>query len=107
MARWYVFQRANGTGYISEQRKQLAKIIKESLSKLGYKVYGAINAPYIWLKTTDNLSSWEFFDKVLHTVQVVGTPGSGFGASGEGYFRLSAFGSKENVLEAMDRFKSL
>ncbi|MCB1191705.1 MAG: LL-diaminopimelate aminotransferase [Leptospiraceae bacterium] len=113
----YVIQKAAAACYSEQGKKEIqkninyymenAKIIKESLSKLGYKVYGAINAPYIWLKTTDNLSSWEFFDKVLHTVQVVGTPGSGFGASGEGYFRLSAFGSKENVLEAMDRFKSL
>jgi LL-diaminopimelate aminotransferase len=66
-------------------------------------VYGGSNAPYIWLKTPNTLSSWDFFDKLLHTVNVVGTPGSGFGAAGEGYFRISAFNSRENVEEAMRR----
>ena len=73
----------------------------------GYDVFGGTNAPYIWLKTPRNLSSWDFFDELLSKVQVVGTPGSGFGPSGEGYFRLSAFGSKENVIEAMERIKGL
>jgi LL-diaminopimelate aminotransferase len=80
-----------------------AKIIREQLTAAGLTVYGGINAPYVWVKTPNNLSSWDFFDKLLHTVNVVGTPGSGFGASGEGYFRLSAFNSRENVEEAMKR----
>ncbi|MCL6589415.1 MAG: LL-diaminopimelate aminotransferase [Firmicutes bacterium] len=84
-----------------------AKIIRESLLNLGFKVYGGANAPYIWLKTPKNLSSWEFFDKLLHEVQIVGTPGSGFGPSGEGYFRLTAFGSRENTEKAMERIKKL
>ncbi|MEA5583423.1 LL-diaminopimelate aminotransferase [Nodularia harveyana UHCC-0300] len=80
-----------------------AKIIREQLSASGLAVYGGINAPYVWVKTPNNLSSWDFFDKLLHTVNVVGTPGSGFGAAGEGYFRISAFNSRENVEEAMKR----
>ncbi|WP_414548943.1 LL-diaminopimelate aminotransferase [Anabaena sp. CCY 0017] len=80
-----------------------AKIIREQLSAAGLAVYGGVNAPYVWVKTPNNLSSWEFFDKLLQTVNVVGTPGSGFGAAGEGYFRISAFNSRENVEEAMKR----
>lgn len=80
-----------------------AKIIREKLLAAGFEVYGGVNAPYIWLKTPNNLSSWDFFDKLLHTANVVGTPGSGFGAAGEGYFRISAFNSRENVEEAMQR----
>ncbi|GBF79764.1 L,L-diaminopimelate aminotransferase [Aphanothece sacrum FPU1] len=80
-----------------------AKIICEQLTGAGFEVYGGVNAPYIWLKTPNNLSSWDFFDKLLQTVHVVGTPGSGFGAAGEGYFRISAFNSRENVQEAMKR----
>jgi LL-diaminopimelate aminotransferase len=80
-----------------------AKIIREQLTAAGLTVYGGVNAPYVWVKTPSGLSSWDFFDKLLHNVNVVGTPGSGFGASGEGYFRLSAFNSRENVEEAMKR----
>ncbi|MDY7012161.1 MAG: LL-diaminopimelate aminotransferase [Cyanobacteriota bacterium] len=80
-----------------------AKIIREKLAEVGLTVYGGINAPYIWLKTPAGLSSWDFFDKLLQTCNVVGTPGSGFGAAGEGYFRISAFNSRENVNEAMKR----
>lgn len=80
-----------------------AKIIRERLTAAGIQVYGGVNAPYVWVKTPDNLSSWDFFDKLLHSVNVVGTPGSGFGAAGEGYFRISAFNSRENVEEAMRR----
>lgn len=80
-----------------------AKIICEQLTAAGLKVYGGVNAPYIWLKTPGDLSSWDFFDKLLKTAKVVGTPGSGFGAAGEGYFRISAFNSRENVEEAMGR----
>ena len=80
-----------------------AAIIRDQLTSAGIAVYGGINAPYVWLKTPNNLSSWDFFDKLLHTAHVVGTPGSGFGAAGEGYFRISAFNSRDNVNEAMKR----
>jgi len=80
-----------------------AKIIREQLTAAGIQVYGGTNAPYVWVKTPDNLSSWDFFDKLLQNCNVVGTPGSGFGAAGEGYFRISAFNSRENVNEAMKR----
>ncbi|MEC4803248.1 MAG: LL-diaminopimelate aminotransferase [Jaaginema sp. PMC 1079.18] len=80
-----------------------AKIIREQLTSAGFAVYGGINAPYIWLQTPHSLSSWDFFDKLLQTCHVVGTPGSGFGAAGEGYFRISAFNSRKNVEEAMQR----
>jgi LL-diaminopimelate aminotransferase len=80
-----------------------AKIIREELTKAGISVYGGVNAPYVWVKTPYGLSSWDFFDKLLQIVNVVGTPGSGFGAAGEGYFRISAFNSRENVEEAMKR----
>jgi LL-diaminopimelate aminotransferase len=80
-----------------------AQIIRDKLTEAGFAVYGGVNAPYIWLKTPNQLSSWNFFDQLLETANVVGTPGSGFGAAGEGYFRISAFNSRENVLEAMQR----
>ncbi|MBO0348384.1 aminotransferase class I/II-fold pyridoxal phosphate-dependent enzyme, partial [Phormidium pseudopriestleyi FRX01] len=80
-----------------------AKIIREKLTAAGLSVYGGVNAPYVWVKTPDGLSSWDFFDKLLQVVNVVGTPGSGFGAAGEGYFRISAFNSRKNVEEAMQR----
>ena len=80
-----------------------AKIIREQLTAAGLQVYGGINAPYVWVKTPNGLSSWDFFDKLLQNAHVVGTPGSGFGAAGEGYFRISAFNSRENVNEAMSR----
>jgi len=80
-----------------------ARIIREKLTAAGFSVYGGVNAPYIWLKTPHGLGSWEFFDKLLQTCNVVGTPGAGFGAAGEGYFRISAFNSRENVEEAMRR----
>ncbi|MCP6763150.1 MAG: LL-diaminopimelate aminotransferase [Fischerella sp. CENA71] len=83
-----------------------AKIIREQLTAAGLAVYGGVNAPYVWVKTPNGLSSWDFFDKLLHTCNVVGTPGSGFGAAGEGYFRISAFNSRENVEEAMKRIIS-
>jgi LL-diaminopimelate aminotransferase len=80
-----------------------ATIIREQLTAAGLKVYGGVNAPYVWVQTPNGLSSWDFFDKLLHTCNVVGTPGSGFGAAGEGYFRISAFNSRANVEEAMRR----
>jgi LL-diaminopimelate aminotransferase len=84
-----------------------AGLIRETLGKLGYEVYGGVNAPYIWLKTPDGLGSWEFFDKLLHEAHVVGTPGVGFGPAGEGYFRLTAFAKPEHVKEALERFARL
>jgi LL-diaminopimelate aminotransferase len=84
-----------------------AALVRRSLADLGYQVYGGVNAPYVWLKTPDGLSSWEFFDKLLERAHVIGTPGAGFGAAGEGYFRLSAFNKLENVKEAMKRFKKM
>ncbi len=80
-----------------------ARLIRETLSKAGVAVYGGVNAPYVWVKTPNGMSSWDFFDTLLHTCYVVGTPGAGFGAAGEGYLRLSAFNSRENVIEAMER----
>jgi LL-diaminopimelate aminotransferase len=80
-----------------------AKIIREGLAAAGLTVYGGVNAPYIWLKTPAGLGSWDFFDKLLNEAHVVGTPGAGFGTCGEGYFRLSAFGIRENVIEAVSR----
>jgi LL-diaminopimelate aminotransferase len=83
-----------------------AAIIRKGLTDMGLQVHGAENAPYAWVKTPDNLGSWEFFDQLLQRANVVGTPGVGFGACGEGYFRLSAFGIREKVEEAIDRIKN-
>jgi len=80
-----------------------AKLICETLSRIGYTVYGGVNAPYIWLKTPNGVSSWEFFDILLNKAHVVGTPGAGFGSAGEGYFRLTAFATPDNVKEALER----
>ena len=111
----YIIQKAAEAIYTEEGQRQIkenidyylenAKIIREGLENAGYKVYGGINAPYIWLKVPDGLTSWEFFDKLLHEYNIVGTPGSGFGPSGEGYFRLTAFATRENTIEAMHRLK--
>jgi LL-diaminopimelate aminotransferase len=84
-----------------------ARIIREGLAAAGLTVYGGVNAPYIWLKTPAGLGSWDFFDKLLREAHVVGTPGAGFGTCGEGYFRLSAFGIRENVVEAVGRIKAV
>ena len=83
-----------------------ARLIREGLESTGFTVFGGKNAPYIWMQTPDKLDSWAFFDRLLTRCHVVGTPGSGFGPSGEGYFRLSAFGSRENVVEAIGRIKT-
>ncbi|MBD1998594.1 LL-diaminopimelate aminotransferase [Oculatella sp. FACHB-28] len=109
----YIVQRGAEAVYSDEGQAQTkalvsfymenARIIREQLTAAGIQVYGGVNAPYVWVKTPNDLTSWEFFDKLLHTVNVVGTPGSGFGAAGEGYFRISAFNSRENVEEAMAR----
>lgn len=82
-----------------------ARLIREGLQAAGLTVYGGVNAPYIWLKTPNGMSSWDFFDKLLSECHVVGTPGSGFGPSGEGFYRLSAFGDRQNVIEAIERIK--
>ena len=113
----YPVQRAAEAVYSDEGQKQIkenisyymnnAKIIKQGLQDAGFTVYGGINAPYIWLKVPNGLTSWEFFDKLLNKANVVGTPGSGFGPSGEGYFRLTAFGTKENTKEAIERIKNI
>ena len=84
-----------------------AKVIYEGLKDAGYQVSGGVNAPYIWLKTPAGMTSWEFFDHLLERANVVGTPGSGFGPSGEGYFRLTAFGSYENTAAAIERIKRI
>lgn len=109
----YIVQRGAEAVYSKEGQAQVkalvsfylenAGIIREKLTAAGLAVYGGVNAPYVWVQTPNNLSSWEFFDKLLHAANVVGTPGSGFGAAGEGYFRISAFNSRENVEEAMKR----
>ena len=109
----YIVQRGAEAVYSPEGQAQVkelvgfymdnAQIIREKLTAANLAVYGGINAPYVWVKTPHGLSSWEFFDKLLETVNVVGTPGSGFGAAGEGYFRISAFNSRANVEEAMQR----
>jgi LL-diaminopimelate aminotransferase len=84
-----------------------AKTIIEGLKSAGYNVSGGVNAPYVWLETPKGMSSWDFFDYLLTNANIVGTPGSGFGPSGEGYFRLTAFGTYENTLKAIDRIKNL
>lgn len=112
----FITQKAAEAIYTEEGQKQIkeniayyrknAEIIREGLKEAGYTVYGGINAPYIWLKVPEGMTSWEFFDQLLEEKNIVGTPGSGFGPSGEGYFRLTAFGSLENTIEAMDRIKN-
>ena len=84
-----------------------AGIISEGLRSAGYEVSGGVNAPYIWLKTPGGMTSWEFFDYLLEEANVVGTPGSGFGPGGEGYFRLTAFGNREDTIEAIRRINNL
>ena len=113
----YIVQKAGEAVYSAEGKKQLAaqvayymknaKTIKDGLAEAGYTVSGGVNAPYIWLKTPDGMTSWEFFDYLLEHANVVGTPGSGFGPSGEGYFRLTAFGTYENTVAALERIKKM
>lgn len=113
----YIIQRAGEAVYSEEGKAQLkeqvayymnnAKVIREGLKAAGYEIYGGVNAPYVWLKTPEKMNSWEFFDYLLEKANVVGTPGSGFGPSGEGYFRLTAFGSYENTVAALERIKAL
>lgn len=113
----YIIQRAGEAVYSTDGQAQVkeqvayymnnAKTIKTGLTDAGYEVYGGVNAPYIWLKTPNDMDSWAFFDYLLEKANVVGTPGSGFGPSGEGYFRLTAFGSYENTVAALERIKAL
>lgn len=113
----YIIQKAGEAVYSPEGKEQLAKqvayymsnaaYVREGLREAGYTVYGGVNAPYIWMKTPDNMTSWEFFDHLLENANVIGTPGSGFGPSGEGYFRLTAFGTHENAVEALKRIRAL
>ena len=84
-----------------------ATVIRKGLTDAGYIVYGGINSPYLWLRTPDGMTSWEFFDDLLERLNIVGTPGSGFGPCGEGYFRLTAFGNRENTIEAVERIRRL
>ena len=84
-----------------------AALICQKMNELGYTIYGGTNAPYVWVQTKNNMGSWEFFDKLLNNAHVVGTPGAGFGASGEGFLRLSAFAHPENVKTALDRISKL
>lgn len=111
----YITQRAAEATYTPEGKKQIretihyymsnARMMKAGLESIGLKVYGGVNAPYLWVKTPNGLSSWQFFDKLLHEANVVGTPGVGFGPSGEGYLRLTAFGERNDCMEAMRRIK--
>ncbi|QDU38586.1 LL-diaminopimelate aminotransferase [Maioricimonas rarisocia] len=111
----YIVQKGAAAAYSAAGREQIgelvrfylenARLLREGLEKAGITVYGGVNAPYIWLKTPGGLKSWDFFDTLLQKGHLVGTPGSGFGAAGEGYFRLSAFNSRANVEEAVERFQ--
>lgn len=113
----YIVQKGAAAAYSPEGQKQVrelidfyltnAKLLREGLEAVGITVYGGVNAPYVWLKTPGGLSSWDFFDRLLQNAHLVGTPGSGFGSCGEGYFRLSAFNSRENVEEAVKRFQKV
>ncbi|MBO12233.1 MAG: LL-diaminopimelate aminotransferase [Planctomycetaceae bacterium] len=113
----YPVQRGAEAAYSSDGQEQVgqlisfylenARLLREGLEAVGISVFGGINAPYVWLKTPGSVDSWTFFDQLLQQAHLVGTPGSGFGASGEGYFRLSAFNSRENVQEAVRRFQQL
>lgn len=113
----YIVQRAGEACYSAEGKAELkeqvsyymknAGYIYNGLKNAGYTVFGGVNAPYVWLKTPDNMSSWDFFDKLLNEAGVVGTPGSGFGPSGEGYFRLTGFGTYENTVKAIERIQKL
>lgn len=109
----YIIQRGAAAAYSDAGKAQVAELVafymenarllREGLISLGFEVFGGVNAPYVWLKTPNNASSWDFFDILLNEVHIVGTPGSGFGAAGEGYFRLSAFNSRENTRTAVER----
>lgn len=113
----YVVQKGAAAAYTDQGKAEMrglidfymtnARLLREGLSRVGIRVFGGVNAPYVWIKTPNNLGSWEFFDLLLSKANVVGTPGSGFGAAGEGYFRLSAFNSRANVEEALERIQKV
>jgi LL-diaminopimelate aminotransferase len=113
----YPVQKAAAAIYTPEGKKEVkstisyymnnARIMRENLAKMGFKVFGGINAPYVWVNSGRGIKSWDLFDKLLHEAHVVGTPGSGFGPSGEGYFRFSSFATYKDVLKAMERLKNL
>ena len=113
----YIVQKGAAAVFTADGRAQIkenidyylgnAKIMADTLKELGIWFVGGENSPYIWLKCPNNMKSWEFFDYLLDNIQVVGTPGSGFGTNGEGFFRLTAFGSRENTKKAMERLKTL
>jgi LL-diaminopimelate aminotransferase len=113
----YPVQRAAAATYLPEGKKEIrytinyylnnARILRENLARMGFKVYGGINAPYVWFNPGRNISSWDLFDKMLNEINVVGTPGSGFGPSGEGYFRFSSFARYEDVMKAISRLERL
>jgi len=113
----YISQAGAAAVYTSDGKKQIrrvidiymgnAKLIRESLTELGYQLYGGLNAPYIWLKTPNGLSSWEFFDELLSKAHVISTPGAGFGSAGSRYIRLTAFGQPKDVKEALNRIKAI
>ena len=113
----YIVQKGAAAIYSEQGQKEIretvayymnnAKVIREGLAAAGFAVSGGVNSPYIWMKTPDGMTSWEFFDALLQKAQVVGTPGSGFGPSGEGYFRLTAFGTYENTVRAIERIKKV
>ena len=110
----YITQRGAEAAYSPEGNAQIlgvvadymenARIIRDGLQKAGYTVFGGVNAPYIWLKVPHG-DSWKFFDELLSRCHIIGTPGEGFGASGEGYFRMTAFASRENTIQAMERIQ--
>ena len=113
----YIVQRGAAAIYTAEGKQQVedtikfylenAAIIKHGLAEIGITSYGGVNSPYVWLRTPDGMKSWDFFDKLLHEANVVGTPGSGFGSAGEGYFRLTAFNTRENTERAIERLANL
>ena len=112
----YIVQRGAAAVYTDEGKRQVqalidfyldnARIIREGLEAVGLTVYGGRNAPYLWVKTPGGLSSWDFFSRLLNETHVVGTPGSGFGPAGEGYLRLTAFGQRDQTVEAVERIKT-
>ena len=111
----YIVQRAAEAIYTEAGQKEIrgiiryymenARIIREGLKEAGFEIYGGVNAPYIWLKIPEGINSWAFFDRLLTECQVVGTPGIGFGPSGEGYFRLTAFGDQTETRQAIQRIQ--
>lgn len=113
----YITQRAAEAVYSEAGKKQIretiafyqanARVIYDGLKAAGFQVWGAVNSPYVWMKVPEGMTSWDFFDALLEKAQVVGTPGSGFGPSGEGYFRLTAFGNAEKTKEAIARIQKV